>query len=237
MSLRLVAVSFDVDDPAGVAAFWAELLGRQVVRDPSGVLLPGSDTQVGLRFVAADPTTSGPSRLHLHLSSTTAEDQQQIVETASGLGGRHIDVGQLPDEGHVVLADPAGEAFCVIEPRNNFLAGCGLLAEVSCEGSRQVGLFWRDALGWPLVWDNHGETAVQSPVGGTKVSWDGAPPQAPTGGRNRQRLEVVAPDVAAEVQRLVTLGASHLGDRNNAVELADPDGNEFTLGPEQQRKP
>ena len=78
------------------------------------------------------------------------------------LGGRHLDLGQLPEEGHVVLADPGGNEFCVIEPGNNFLAGCGFLGEVSCNGTRDVGLFWRDALGWQLVWDQDEETAVQS---------------------------------------------------------------------------
>ena len=77
-----------------------------------------------------------------------------------------------------MLADPGGNEFCVIEPGNRFLAGRGLLGEVTCDGTREVGLFWRDALGWPLVWDQGGETAVQSPQGGTKVSW-GGPPVAP----------------------------------------------------------
>ena len=79
-------------------------------------------------------------------------------------------MGQLPEEGHIVLGDPDGNAFCVIEPGNRFLADCGYLGEVTCEGSRDVGLFWRDALGWPLVWDRDEETATQMPAGGTKLS-------------------------------------------------------------------
>jgi hypothetical protein len=228
MTLLLVAVSFDASDPAGVAAFWADLLGREILRDTCGVLLPGDDTQVGLRFVAAGTEKCGQNRLHLHLTSSTLEDQRHTVDTALALGGRHLDVGQLPEDGHVVLADPGGNEFCVIEPGNNFLAGCGFLAEVSCDGTRQVGLFWSDALGWPLVWDQNDETAVQSPGGGTKVSW-GGPPVAPKIGRNRQRLDLTAPDLAGEVERLVALGATELGNRNGGVELADPDGNEFLI--------
>ena len=228
MSLRLVAVSFDAHDPASLAVFWAGVLDRAIIGEPSGALLPGDDTQVGLRFVAAATTKAGQNRLHLHLTSSTLEDQQRTVETALRLGGRHVDVGQLPEEDHVVLADPGGNEFCVIGPGNNFLAGCGFLGEVSCDGSRGVGLFWRDALGWPLVWDQDQETAVQSPRGGTKVSW-GGPPVAPKEGRNRQRLNLAAADVAAEVDRLVALGATELGDRAGGVELADPDGNEFLI--------
>jgi hypothetical protein len=50
-------------------------------------------------------------------------------------------------------------------------------------------------------------------------------------GRNRERLHLVAPDVAAEVERLVRLGATEVGDRDGSVELADLDGNEFSVGP------
>ena len=131
MPARLVAVCFDVDEPAVLAAFWAGMLGRQVVDEAGGALLPGDDTQVGLRFVEAATVRVGRNRLHLHLTSTTLEDQQHMIEVALGLGGRHVDVGQRPDEGHVVLADPGGNEFCVIEPTNTFLAGCGLLGEVS----------------------------------------------------------------------------------------------------------
>jgi hypothetical protein len=230
MPSRLMAVTFDAHNAAGLAAFWGSLLGREVVWEASGALLPGDDTQVGLRFVEASTEKSGPNRLHLHLTSTSPEDQQRTVETALSLGGRHLDVGQLPDEDHVVLGDPGGNEFCVIGPGNNFLAGCGHLGEVSCDGSRDVGLFWRDALGWPLVWDQDEETAVQSPLGGTKVSW-GGPPVAPKNGRNRQRFDLVAADLAVEVARLVALGATRLGDRDGGVELADPDGNEFCVAP------
>lgn len=230
MSVRLTAVSFDADDPAELARFWAVMLNREIVQEARGALLPGDDTQVGLGFVNAATQKSGLNRVHLHLTSSTLDDQRRRVETALGLGGRHLDVGQLPDEGHVVLADPEGNEFCVIEPGNNFLSGCGLLGEVACDGNRQVGLFWRDALGWPLVWDHDEETAVQSPHGGTKVAW-GGPPVEPKNGRNRQRLDLAASDLDVEVERLIALGASRLGHRDDGVELADPDGNEFSVRP------
>ena len=172
-----------------MAAFWAAAR-RDVLVEPGGALVPGDETQVGLRFLTSDTEQVGPRRLHLHLTSTSLEDQQRTVETVLRLGGRHIDVGQAPDDRFVVLADPGGNEFCVIEPGNKFLAGTGYLGEVTCEGTRDVGLFWRDALGWPLVWDENEETAVQSPLGGTKVSW-GGPPVEPKHGRNRQRFDLV----------------------------------------------
>jgi catechol 2,3-dioxygenase-like lactoylglutathione lyase family enzyme len=226
MPSGLLTLTFDAHDPARLAEFWAALLGRKVVREPSGALLPGDDTQVGLRFVAADSEQAGPDRVHLHLTSTTSEDQTRTVATALELGATHLDVGQLPEEEHVVLADPEGNPLCVIEAGNSFLADCGFLGELACDGTREVGLYWAEALGWPLVWDEDGETAIQSPRGGTKVAW-GGPPVAPKRGRNRQRFDLTSRNVAAEVDRLVTLGATRLGERDGGVELADPDGNEF----------
>jgi hypothetical protein len=214
-----------------VAAFWAGLLDREVRTEPDGVLVPGDMLQVGLRFVTSDTLQVGPRRLHLHLTSSSLEDQQRTVGTAVRLGGRHIDVGQSADDHHVVLADPGGNELCVIEPGNNYLAGTGYLGEVTCDGSRDVGLFWCDALGWPLVWNENEQTAVQSPLGGTKISWDswGGPSVEPKTGRNRQRFDLVTADPTSEAERLVSLGATRLSDLPDGVELADPGGNGFRL--------
>jgi len=231
MPSRLLTLALDARDPARLAGFWAGVLGRVVVDDLRGALLPGSDTQVGLRFVPSGSEKVGPNRVHLHLTSTSPAGQQDTVAAALELGAYHLDVGQLPEEGHVVLADPEGNEFCVIEPGSSFLAGCGFLGELACDGTRRVGLFWAEALGWPLVWDEDQETAVQSPRGGTKVAW-GGPPVAPRHGRNRQRFDLALTDgdLAAEVERLLALGATRLGNAaEGAVEMADPDGNEFRL--------
>jgi catechol 2,3-dioxygenase-like lactoylglutathione lyase family enzyme len=231
MSLRLLAVTFDAHEPARVAQFWGGLLDREVVEDAGGALLPGHDTQLGLQFVASLSEKAGPNRMHLHLTSASPGDQQQTVATALRLGARHLDVGQRPEEGHIVLADPEGNEFCVIEAGNAYLAGCGFLGEVACDGTRDVGLFWSEALGWPLVWDQDQETAIQSPHGGTKVAW-GGPPIAPLVQRNRQRfaLALAGGDPEGEVERLVRLGATRLdGGVAGSFVLADPDGNEFCV--------
>lgn len=231
MHSRLLALTIDAHDPARLASFWAGVLGRVVVDDLRGALVPRSDTQVGLRFMLSRAEKVGLNRVHLHLTSSSSTSQQDIVAAALELGAAHIDVGQLPEEGHVVLADPEGNEFCVIEPGNSFLAGCGFLGELACDGTRQVGLFWAEALDWPLVWDEDQETAAQSPHGGTKVAW-GGPPVGPKHGRNRQRFDLALADgdLAAEIDRLVALGATRLGSAaDGAIELVDPDGNEFCL--------
>ncbi|MFI7576748.1 VOC family protein [Micromonospora sp. NPDC049497] len=232
MTSRLLSVTFDAHDPARLARFWAGMLGREIVEDAGGALLPGDDTQLSLRFAPSDAEMVRPNLMHLHLTSASDDDQQDLVATALRLGGGHLDVGQRPEEGHIVLADPEGYEFCVIPPGTTFLAGCGLLGELACDGTREVGLFWSEALGWPLVWDQNEETAIQSPHGGTKVAW-GGPPLTPRTGRNRQRLDlaVAGGDRRAEVDRLVSLGATPFeAGTDGAVMLADPDGNEFCLG-------
>jgi len=233
MTSRLHALCVDARDPASLARFWAGVLGRERYDDPGGpALLPGDDTGFRIRFLPTTEEKDGPNQVHLHLTSTSLEDQQETVAKALALGGRHLDVGQLPEEGHVVLADPEGNEFCVIEPGNGFLAGCGFLGELACDGTQQVGYFWSAALGWPLVWDQDEETAIQAPGGGTKIAW-GGPPVRPKTARNRMHFDLAPPsdgDRRAEVERLVSLGATVVTTgEGDGVVLADPDGNEFCV--------
>jgi catechol 2,3-dioxygenase-like lactoylglutathione lyase family enzyme len=234
MQSQLAAVTYDTQNPARHAQFWAALLEREPIEDADGVLLPGTDGQLDLRFAADDAPPQSRHRMHLHLTSTSLLDQQHTVATAVELGASHLDVGQRPEEGHIVLSDPGGYEFCVIEPDNGYLAGCGRLGELSCDGTHEVGIFWSRVLGWPLVWDKGEETAVQLPQGGTKVSWDawdGEPVSSRQGG-DRQRFELVATggDLDTEVNRLVGLGARRLRTTSRgAILLADPNGTEFRL--------
>ena len=236
MTSHLYALGFDATDPGRIARFWAGVLGWEIADEPADdvAILPSDDSGFRLRFLATLEQKAGPNRMHLHLTSTSLEVQQQTVARSLGLGGRHLDVGQLPEEGHVVLADPEGNEFCVIEPGNSFLAGCGFLGEVGCDGSPEVGYFWSAALGWPLVWDQDQETAIQAPGGGTKIAW-GGPPERPKTGKNRLHFDLAPPvdgDQHAEVDRLISLGATRIdigqGDVNWVV-MADPEGNEFCV--------
>lgn len=224
--VHLRSVALAADDPAAAAAFWACLLDREVVADHLGPLVLGDERQLGLRFVPLSAPRTALTRMHLHLTSSTLQDQRSTVAAALRLGARHLDVGQRPEEGHVVLTDRAGNDFCVIGPGNRFLAGCGPLGELACDGSREVGLFWSSALGWPLVWDQDQETAIQSPHGGTKVAW-GGPPVRPVDPAEPQYLDLVVRDgtLSEEVHRLVALGASRRDDeRGDVAVLADRDG-------------
>ena len=228
MTLHLHAVRFDATDPPGLARFWAGVLRRAVAEDGL-TLLPTAATELTIRFARTTAPKTGLGRAHFDLTSTSLEDQNETVQRALDLGGRHLDIGQSPDEPHVVLADPEGNEFCVIEPGNNFLAGCGFVGAFNWDGSQEVGYFWSRALDWPLVWDQDQETAIQSPAGGTKIAW-GGPPVNPRSTNDRLHMDLLADvDIEAEVDRLVTLGATRAGRDGADVVMADPDANEFRL--------
>lgn len=234
---RLVALVFDANDPSRLAHFWAAALGWDI-DDETGDeidLVPTDGTPFGVRFDRAQDRKESRNRVHLDLTSASIDGQNELVARLIELGASHIDIGQSPDELHVVLADPEGNEFCVIEPGNNFLAGCARLGAINCDGTKVVGYFWSEALGWPLVWNENEETAIRSPQGtGPLITWSG-PPLMPKPTKNRLHFDI-APlrhvDQDAEVSRLVSLGAAPIdigqGDVDWVV-MADPDGNEFCV--------
>lgn len=236
MTSRLFALCVDALDPPRLARFWAGLFGWEVDEDAGSgiVLLPSDDTEFRLRFLPTQETKSTPNQMHFDLTSTSAEDQQHRVARALELGAEHLDVGQRPEERHVVLADPEGNEFCVLEPGNNFLAECGFVGALASDGTQDVGYFWSAALGWPLVWDQDQETAIRSPHGGPKITW-GGPPVTPKTGRNRLHFDLAPSadgDQMTEVQRLVSLGATRIKSDevgHDWLDMADPDGNEFRV--------
>ena len=110
MVVRLHALTVRASDPEALAVFWGDLLGWQ----RSGPdLLPDADAPMRLSFEAADLPRARLNQVHLHLTSYTASQAANVARVLE-LGGSHLDVGQLPEEDHVVLADPEGNEFCIL---------------------------------------------------------------------------------------------------------------------------
>jgi predicted enzyme related to lactoylglutathione lyase/catechol 2,3-dioxygenase-like lactoylglutathione lyase family enzyme len=232
---RIVSLVLDAVDPPLLASFWGEALGWQIDEMDGEIgLAPTDGTPFGILFEPTDVAKRGQNRHHLDLTTTSLDDQQHTVERLIELGGRHVDLGQRAEEGHVVLADPEGNELCIIGPDNTFLSGTGRLGAINCDGLRGTGVFWSEVLGWPLVWDQDDETAIRAPDGtGPLITWSG-PPLIPKHAKNRLHLDI-APldgDQDAEVERLVVLGARRVdigqGDVDWVV-MADPDGNELCV--------
>jgi len=119
--LRLGSVVMGADDVERAAAFWAEVLGYDTVRFPSSengftILVPpsGEGTRVALQQ-AATPVQEHP-RVHLDLVVDTAEEQTAEVERLVMLGASRVDWHAYPaDADFIVLADPEGNRFCVVD--------------------------------------------------------------------------------------------------------------------------
>ena len=134
-----------------------------------------------------------------------------------------------------MLADPEGNEFCVIV-RGDFQATTGLIGAIVFEPADPiVGRFWSEAAGWPLVYEQDGDTAIESPDGRGPFVTFGPPAAAVKTGKNRLHFDVAPPadgDQAAEVERLIALGARRIdigqGDVSWVV-MADPEGNEFCV--------
>jgi hypothetical protein len=53
--------------------------------------------------------------------TTSAADRDQEIERLIELGARRVDVGQTGEESWTVLADPEGNEFCVVRPKDTLI--------------------------------------------------------------------------------------------------------------------
>ena len=128
-------------------------------------LVPTDGTRFLFLFLPVPEPKTGKNRLHLDLVSESPEHQSEMVDRLVALGARHVDIGQPSDVDHVVLADPEGNEFCVVL-RGDFLATTDLLGAIVFEPADPVvGRFWSEATGWPVVYDQDGDTAIRAPDG------------------------------------------------------------------------
>ena len=114
-----------------------------------------------------------------------------------------------------------------------------------CADALAVGRFWSAALGRPLDPEaSSGFAAISFAGRRDKVGWaplDGvddstwifAKVPEPKTAKNRMHLDLMAPDPAAEVDRLVELGATRVADMDEYgytwTVMTDPEGNEFCI--------
>jgi len=114
--LRIGSIVIRVDDLEREAAFWEAALGyerRETGADDFLLLRPrdGSGPNVSLDRVRA--AVQVPPKIHLDLY---AEDQAGEVERLKGLGASEIQWDKRPaDADYVILADPEGNRFCVVD--------------------------------------------------------------------------------------------------------------------------
>jgi predicted enzyme related to lactoylglutathione lyase len=239
MSTRLACVVFDADRPRFVADFWAELLGWGVTVDRADevdVAAPDPDgLELALTFLTAARAKNGKNRIHLDLASRSIDHQRVQVDRALALGARRIDIGQgaVP---WTVLADPEGNEFCVLEPREEYVdTGSVAAIVIDTHDPLRLAEFWSVASGWPVEHVGAQVAGLRSATGlGSWLEFVRTPDVKY--GRNRLHLDLASfptDDQAGEVERLRAAGAtqvrsSSVGGAPGQV-LADPETNEFCL--------
>ncbi len=237
VTVQLVALGFHARDPSELARFWAHALRWRAPQTNSlGVeLRPTDATSFGVLFLPGARAKDCQNRIHFDLTTTSVDDQKGTVSELLAIGAQRIDIGQDPNDSHVVLADPEGNELCVIGPDNRFLASCPRLGAVNCDGTRALGYFFSEALAWPLVWDQDEETAIQAPGGtGPKLTWSG-PPLMAKPAKERLHFHVgptTGSSVDAALGHLRAIGATRVDPDHacrGAIALADVDGNDFCL--------
>jgi catechol-2,3-dioxygenase len=116
---NLRAVVLDCPDPRGLAAFYQELLGGDIVDDEPTWVKLRDGKQVALAFQRVDdyrpprwPSADQPQQFHIDV---TVDDVDQAEQQVLALGATKHELQPGEDQGDNwrVYLDPAGHPFCL----------------------------------------------------------------------------------------------------------------------------
>ncbi|MEV6951188.1 VOC family protein [Streptomyces sp. NPDC051183] len=241
MATRLVQIAMDARNDSTVGRFWAEVLGWGLSSEEPGVsnvepvgLVYPDPVAIYIDVVRVPEPKTVKNRVHIDLATTSAAHQAELVARLRTLGATPADVGQ-GDVPWTVLADPEGNEFCVLEPREVYRdTGPMAAVVVDCADPRAMARFWGGAMDWTLYEVTDDQAVLRSAKGVGPYLEFIRTPDAKTV-KNRIHLDLrpyPGDDQAAEVSRLRALGATDVdlgqGDVPWTV-LADPEGNEFCV--------
>lgn len=231
-------VVFDAADAQRVGRFWEAALGTERLTDePGGFetrLAVAGGPELDLCFQSVPEPASVPPRLHLDLLG--GDRQEEVVERLLALGAQRLDIGQ-GDVPWVVLADPEGAPFCVMEERAEYV-DTGPVAALpldSADPGRDAD-FWSWLTGWTDVDATVARALRHSSRRGPVLELcSESAPKGPT--KNRVHLDLrleEGDDRDGIVSGIVRRGGRELvpewGDLPWRSYL-DPSGNEFCLLP------
>ncbi|MDM7832534.1 VOC family protein [Cellulomonas edaphi] len=173
-------------------------------------------------------------RTHLDLATTSTAHHAALVQRLLELGATPADIGQ-GDVPWTVMADPEGNVFCVLEPREVYRdTGPIATVVVNCEDPRAMAAFWGEATDWTVheVTDEHARLRSAAGVG-PYLELLRVP--GPITVQSRIHLDLLpspGDDQGAEVERLRGLGATDLDVGQGDVPwacLRDVEGNDFCV--------
>ncbi|WP_250006863.1 VOC family protein [Actinoplanes sp. M2I2] len=241
MATRLVQINMKARDDSALGAFWAAALGWELSSEgpgvtnlePVGFVYP-DPAAVCIDLVVSPEPKTVKNRVHVDLATTSAAHQAELVARLRELGATPADVGQ-GDVSWVVLADPEGNEFCVLDWHDQ-AQDTGPIASVvvDCADPRVMAGFWGQATDWTVLKVTDDNAVLRSARGVGPYLQFLRTPDAKTGW-NRVHLDVrpyPGDDPQAETARLRALGATpvDLGAADISwTVLADPEGNEFCL--------
>lgn len=137
-------------DPRETGAFWETALGLTTLTSApdgyEGRMTFGEDLwlDVCIERVSEPP----PPGWRLHLDLFGGEEQQEVVKRLLGAGAHRIDIGQR-DVPWVVLADPDGNPFCVMEERAAYRDTGPIAAlPLDCIDPERDGALYAAVTGW-----------------------------------------------------------------------------------------
>jgi len=114
--LTVGSIVIRVTDLAHQMDFWTRALDyvpREPAEDDFVVLRPRSGPGVGISLDVVPSPRVLPPRIHLDLY---ADDQDGEVQRLTALGARRIHWDKQPaDADYVIMEDPEGNRFCVID--------------------------------------------------------------------------------------------------------------------------
>lgn len=110
----------NVADVHRAAAFWCAALGYEPLREVQDdwvILVPTNGVGQRISINLSDQAAPEVPHVHLDLYAGDAADQAAEVERLIALGAERVDWPLYPEDDHdyVVLADPDGNRFCVID--------------------------------------------------------------------------------------------------------------------------
>lgn len=114
--IRIGSIVLRVDDLRRQVSFWTAALNyvpREGDSDDFVLLRPRDGAGPNLSLDRVPSTVQVPPRIHLDLY---AEDQAHEVERLKALGATEVHWSRKPaDADYVILADPEGNRFCVVD--------------------------------------------------------------------------------------------------------------------------
>jgi predicted enzyme related to lactoylglutathione lyase len=122
MPVRLHHIVIDAHDLPGLARFWTQALGWKILSEREREIVIGTDENapVGICFMPVNDPKTVKNRVHLDLTSSAA-DRLHEIDRLVALGARRVDIGQTGAESWTVLADPEGNEFCVVRPKETLI--------------------------------------------------------------------------------------------------------------------